>query len=251
MPRRSILSASEQARLLVPPDDPHDLIRYYTLSEHDLSVIRQRRGAANRLGFAVQLCYMRHPGVILATDVPPSAPLLRLVASQLKVAPESWAAYGRRDQTRRQHLVELQTVFGFRSFTMRHYRAAGQGLKSLAWQTDKAIVLAEALVADLRRQSILLPSIKVIERICAEAITRATRRMYATLTKTLTLGDQERLDALLNLREGTTVSTLVWLRQSPGAPNAKHVLEHLERLRVIEASACLPRSNTTSIRTAS
>ena len=171
MPRRSILSASEQARLLAPADDPHDFIRYYTLSEYDLSVIRQRRGAANRLGFAVQLCYMRHPGVILATDKPPSAPLSRLVATQLKVAPESWGCMGKRVQTRREHLVELQTVFGFRSFTMRHYRAAGQVLESLAWQTDKGIVLAEALVEDLRRQSILLPSIKVLERICARCQT--------------------------------------------------------------------------------
>src|SRR3954447_15192143 len=117
MPRRAILSAAEQAHLLAPADDPHDLIRYYTLSEHDLSVIRQRRGAANRLGFAVQLCYMRHPGVILATDKLPSAPLLRLVATQLKVARESWAVYRQRVQTRREHLVELQALFGFRSFT--------------------------------------------------------------------------------------------------------------------------------------
>jgi hypothetical protein len=64
--------------------------------------------------------------------------------------------------------------------------------------------------------------------------------MYATLTKTLTPADQEQLDALLNLREGSTVSTLVWLRQSPGAPNAKHVLEHLERLRAIEALGVSP-----------
>jgi uncharacterized protein DUF4158 len=49
MPRRSILSAAEHARLLAPPDDPHDLIRHHRFSEHDLSVIRQRRGAANRL----------------------------------------------------------------------------------------------------------------------------------------------------------------------------------------------------------
>ncbi|WP_428997391.1 DUF4158 domain-containing protein, partial [Pseudomonas aeruginosa] len=36
--------------------------RHYTFSESDLSIIRQRRGPANRLGFAVQLCYLRFPG---------------------------------------------------------------------------------------------------------------------------------------------------------------------------------------------
>ncbi|MBV8384935.1 MAG: Tn3 family transposase [Planctomycetaceae bacterium] len=235
MPRRSLLSAAERERLLAPPDDPNDLIRHYTLSESDLSVIRQRRGAANRLGFAVLLCYMRHPGMILGAGEPPFAPLLSLVARQLKVSPGCWAEYGQRDQTRREHLVELQAVFGFRSFTMRHYRRAVHDLDDLARQTDKGIVLAGALVANLRRRSILLPSVGVIERICAEAVTRATRRIHAALTEALTPEHRGRLDALLDPRGNSKVSTLAWLRQSPGAPNAKHLLEHIDRLRAIEA----------------
>ena len=68
------------------------------------------------MGFAVPLCYMRYPGVVLAAgDVPPPT-LLQLVAAQLKLSPEHWDAYGRREQTRREHLVELQTVFGFQPF---------------------------------------------------------------------------------------------------------------------------------------
>jgi len=235
MPRRPILSATERESLLAPPGDPDDLIRRYTFSESDLSVILQRRSAANRLGYAVQLCYMRYPGVNLGADEQPFAPLLSLVATQLKVPPGSWIEYGRRDQTRREHLGELQALFGLRSFTMRHYRLAGHGLDDLAWQTDKGIVLAGALVGNLRRQSILLPSLNVIERICDEAITRATRRIHASLTKALTPEHQRQLDALLNLRENSKVSTLVWLRQPPGAPNAKHLLEHIDRLKAMEA----------------
>ena len=52
MPRRSILSAAERESLLALPDNRDDLIRRYTLSESDLSVIRQRRGAARRSGQA-------------------------------------------------------------------------------------------------------------------------------------------------------------------------------------------------------
>jgi hypothetical protein len=53
MPRRSILSAAERDSLLAWPDTQDELIRLYTFSEPDLSLIRQRRGDANRLGVAV------------------------------------------------------------------------------------------------------------------------------------------------------------------------------------------------------
>jgi hypothetical protein len=157
MPRRSILSAAERESLLALPDTKDDLIRHYTFSDTDLSIIRQRRGPANRLGFAVQLCYLRFPGIILGVDQPPFLPLLKLVADQLKVGVESWDDYGQREQTRREHLVELQTVFGFQPFTMSHYRQAVHTLTELAMQTDKGIVLASALIEHLRRQSIILP----------------------------------------------------------------------------------------------
>ena len=116
MPRRSILSATDLANLLTLTEDDDEFIRRYTLSDTDLALIRQRRGAANRLGFAIQLCYMRYPGVTLTVETQPSERLLRLVAGQLKVASTEWSDYGQRAETRREHVLELQVVFGFRSF---------------------------------------------------------------------------------------------------------------------------------------
>ncbi|ADF64928.1 Transposase and inactivated derivatives%2C TnpA family [Enterobacter cloacae] len=203
MPRRSILSAAERESLLALPDTKDELIRHYTFSESDLSIIRQRRGPANRLGFAVQLCYLRFPGVILGADEPPFPPLLRLVANQLKVGIESWDEYGQREQTRREHLVELQTVFGFQPFTIGHYRQAVQLLTELAMQTDKGIVLARALIEHLRRQSVIVPALNAVERASAEAITRANRRLYDALAEPLTDVHRRRLDDLLKIaREG-------------------------------------------------
>ena len=178
MPRRSILNAAERKSLIALPDSQDELIRHYTFSESDLSLIKQHRGPPNRLGFAVQLCYMRYPGIMLTVDEVPDAALLRLVRQQLTIDSSAWADYAIRDQTRREHLVELQSVFGFQPFNMTHYRSEVHGLDELAWQTDKGIVLATALAQGLRNRRILLPSINVIDRICAEAITRATRRIY-------------------------------------------------------------------------
>ena len=94
------------------PDTKDELIRLYTLSDADLSRIRQHRGAANRLGFAIQLCYMRYPGIALTADVELDAPLLRIVADQLKLTGDIWNDYGQRAETRREHLLELQSAYG-------------------------------------------------------------------------------------------------------------------------------------------
>ncbi|HAT3689744.1 TPA: Tn3 family transposase [Citrobacter freundii] len=221
--------------MLTLPDAKDELIRHYTFNETDLSVIRQRRGAANRLGFAVQLCYLRFPGIFLGVDDPPFLPLLRMVAAQLKVPVESWNHYGQREQTRREHLVELQTVFGFKPFTMSHYRQAVHTLTELALQTDKGIVLASTLVENQRRQSIILPAMNAIERASAEAITRANRSIHAALADSLIPVHRQRLGELLKRKDGSKMTWLAWLRQSPAKPNSRHMLEHIERLKAWQA----------------
>ncbi len=235
MPRRTILSDAEFASLLALPDTEAELIRRYTFSDADLAVISQHRGSANRLGFAVQLCHMRYPGIVLAAGDAPPMSLLRLVAAQLKLSPEHWATYGKREQTRREHLIELQTVFGFRPFGKRHYHATVLSLEELAWQTDKGVMLATALVDKLRQQSILLPTPPVIERICAEAITRGNRRIYRVLNEPLINAHRRSLDRLLERKQDSKKTHLQWLRQSPGRPNSRHMLEHIERLKYLQA----------------
>jgi len=235
MPRHSILSVTERDSLLALPSDINDLVWQYTFSETDLSIIRQHRGAANQMGFAVLLCYMRHPGVILGVEDVPSAPLLRIVSRQLTVPVESWAEYGQRAETRREHLLELEKWFGFKSFTMSHYRQSVRSLTNLALQTDKGIVLANTVIENLRSQSIILPSMNTIDRVCAEAVTHANRRIYAVLTSSLSTEHRQRLDNLLKRKEGSTTTWLAWLRESPAKPSSRKMLEHIERLKILQS----------------
>lgn len=233
MPRRSLLSAAERDGLLALPLTRDDLIRAYSLNDADLAIIRQRRGAVNRLGFAVLLSYMRYPGIVLGVHDAPAPEILRYVCEQLNVS-ATWTEYLRRPQTREEHLVELQRIFGFKTFTVAHYQEAVSHLLGTASQTDKGIVLAEALLQYLRGRLILLPSIAVLERICAHAATRATKRLYRMMTEPLTAQHRRALDALLDPREGLNTTTLTWLRVSPSAPSAKHILAHIERLGLID-----------------
>ena len=81
----------------------------------------------------------------------------------------------------------------------------------------------------------MLPAPNVIERVCAEAITRANRRIYAALANPLSTLHHQRLDELLKRRDAGKTTWLAWLRQSPTKPNSRHMLEHIERLKAWQA----------------
>lgn len=231
MPRRSIWSAAERESLLALPADEDELIRQYTFSESDLAMIRQRRGDTNRLGVAAQLSLLRFPGQGLSAEADVPAVLLDWIGRQLGIDPTCWPEYAAREETRREHLLELRTYLGLGPFGLTDYRKALQSATELALQSDKGIVLAGSVLEALRRQRIVIPSLDVIERICAEAITQANRRIYAVLTDSLTTEHRRRLDSLLKRREDGKSTRLSWLRQSPVRPNSRHMLEHLQRLK--------------------
>ena len=62
----SIFSETELARLASFPEEipGDDLIRAFTLTGADRDLVAIRRGAANRLGLALQLCALRYLGFV-------------------------------------------------------------------------------------------------------------------------------------------------------------------------------------------
>lgn len=178
MPRRSLLTPAERAELFAFPGDEGEIIRRYTLSTLDLSVIRRRRGDHNRLGFAVLLCCLRYPGFILPPSAEPPFSLLAIVGQQLQISPSVWPQYAQRAQTRREHLVELQAWLQLTVFSAADYRRLAHPLAELARQTDRGPVLAAAMVDWLRQQRIILPTADVIDRLCSEALARGTRQVH-------------------------------------------------------------------------
>jgi TnpA family transposase len=90
MKKHEILSPQSRAALFDPPTDPTAIVRHYTFSQEDMALIRQRRRAANRLGFAVQLAYFHHPGRIIRVDEEPPEDMLIFIAGQIDAHPEDF-----------------------------------------------------------------------------------------------------------------------------------------------------------------
>lgn len=66
MGRRDLLSAEERRLLFGVPVERDALAQRHTFDPGDLELIHSRREDRNRLGFAVQLALLRHPGLTLA-----------------------------------------------------------------------------------------------------------------------------------------------------------------------------------------
>jgi TnpA family transposase len=233
MALRELLSSSQREVFEAIPLERAGLIEHYILSDRDLSLIRRRRGAQNRLGIAVQLALLRYPGRALLPSETPPAELLTFLARQLGLSASAWASYAERDETRREHLSELQVHYGLRSFSIGQYRSLSAGLMPTALQTNRGVVLVRAAIDELRRRSVIVPRLAVLERLCAEVILRSERQLYEILTAGLTGNQHSELDALLKPRDGAQVSLFTWLRSPPGAPTAQNILSHIGRLQHI------------------
>jgi Domain of unknown function (DUF4158) len=110
------LSDAERERLDSFPAQvvPGDLDRYFTLSRADRRQLPTTASPANRLGFALQLGALRFLG--FCPDDLSTAPeaVVAFVARQLDVAPGELGRYGRRGQTRTEHLRLIRRYLGFR-----------------------------------------------------------------------------------------------------------------------------------------
>jgi TnpA family transposase len=83
MPTKTILSPAQRAAIFDPSADRATVERLYTLDPDDLAQMARRRRGANRIGYAVQLCYLRHPGRgLLTSEAVPDA-MLALLADQI------------------------------------------------------------------------------------------------------------------------------------------------------------------------
>ena len=90
--------------------------------------------------------------------------LLAIEAAQSNISAALWDAYARRDKARRKHHRELVRWLDLKLFTRDHYKELSQWHVETATQTTKSTVLAKAVIDEIRRRRIVLPSVRVIER---------------------------------------------------------------------------------------
>ncbi len=234
MPRRQILSDRQRAALFDLPTDEATLLRHYTLADDDIEHIRSRRRTHNRFGFALQLCVFRYPGRLLQPGEFIPSEITEFLAAQLGIAPEDLTNYAHRAETRREHLADLREIYGYKTFS-------GQGARDLkTWLVREAetarsnLDLAQRLVEQCRQTQIILPGVSVVERLCADALVAAERKIDSLIAERLSETTKSQLDSLLTELVDERVSRFVWLRQFEVGKNSAGASRLLDRLEFLQ-----------------
>lgn len=234
MPRRSILTNRQRAALFDLPTDEASMLRHYTLADDDLKIIHARRRSHNRFGFALQLCALRYPGRLLSPgEVIPLA-ITRFLAAQLGLKPDDLADYAAREGTRREHLTTLRIIYGYKMFSGRGARDLKAWLEKEAETARSNEDLARRFVEECRRTQTILPGISVIERLCADALVAAERRIDARISSRLDNAMRDRLDGLLTEDVDGRISRFIWLRQFEPGKNSADMNRLLDRLEFLQ-----------------
>ena len=184
---------------------------------------------------------LRHPGRLLAPGefVPPA--VMDFIGRQLDLDGDELADYAVRSETRHEHLAELRRLYGFRSFS--GGAAREDRLREEAEPARSNEDLVRGFVDTCRRTRTILPVTTTIERLCADALVEAERRIEARIAERVPPGLRRDLEHLLEETADADMTQFVWLRQfEPGGNSADAAGPGLSAVFLRSAGPVIPGS---------
>ncbi len=232
---RELLTPEQRQALMQIPEDEWVLGTYYTFSKRDLEIINKRRREENRLGFAVQLAVLRYPGwpYTHIKSIPDS--FIHYISKQIGSSPSSLSLYPQRENTLWDHLKEIRSEYDFVTFTLKEYRMIFKHLHQLALENGDAIHLLHECINFLRINKIILPAITTLERMVWEARAMAEKKLFNTVSQSLTNEQKEKLEEIITSQHPSESNKTIlgWLKEPPGHPSPETFLKVIERLEYI------------------
>ncbi|MBS0503142.1 MAG: Tn3 family transposase [Proteobacteria bacterium] len=240
MAGKTILTPAQRTALFDPPSDLSTIERLYTLGTEELAEIFRRRRPANRIGFAVQLCYLREPGRALRADETPPMSMLGLLAEQLACTLSDFDLYADRSPTLREHRAQAEAWLGMRPFLAPDRRTLFEIAVDAAASTDRGEAIVMAMVRAMRDNNVTLPASDTFERIALVARARMRKSAYAGIARDLSAEQKDNLAQLLVAGRGPGRTTLTWLREYPESPSASNLASVIDRLEITRSLAIEP-----------
>ena len=232
---RRLLSSRARADLFGVPTDHEALVCHYLLTGDDIDLIRTRRRAENHLGLAVHISLLRYPGLGWSEDTIPPAELTAWLAEQLQISACSLDDYAIRRNTRHEHHAVAMRHLGLVPFGPEHVQQAEDIATTAAFAADHGVKIVETLIAELRKQHMVLPSVDTLERLAMKGRARARREAAAALFDVLSPEQRGHLQALLVSDPSVGQTRLTWLRGYPHSTSPASMTALLDRLNYLRS----------------
>jgi len=160
------------------------LTRYFQVDDTDHGLITQRRGDANRLGFALQILTVRFLGTFLPDPTAAPAIMVAHVAAQLDIADIGCLPrYLEREQTRHAHRAEIRAAYGYAEFGLPWSFRLIRWLYLRAWLgNERPSLLFDHATAWLIEHKVLLPGVTTLTRVVARVRERTARQTLRRLS---------------------------------------------------------------------
>lgn len=165
---------SEYGKFVEPPTTD-ELARCFHLDDHDLGIIQSKRGAHNKLGFALQLSTLRYLGTFIPQpfDVPDS--VIHTLMLQLHIDHEVVdASLYLKGSQRWDHMQQIRALYGYTDLSeMRIAFYFSRWLYTLCWSgTDRPSALFDKSQYWLIAHKVILPGRSTLERFIARLRSR-------------------------------------------------------------------------------
>lgn len=217
-----------------------ELSRRATLTEADLAEVHRCRRAHNQLGFAYQIGFVRlHNRFPVQRPFELEDELVVFTALQLGLDPALMDEYRRRQPTRSEHQQRIVEYLCLRRFDEDARRELEAFVFEAATRLEQNATLRKRAEEFLVEQRILRAAGSTVIRIVGEQRQRARDHIFGRVAEAIPADVVQKLEQLLVVAEGETVSPLQAIKANPGQPSVASMHVALRKLKSIEDTGVL------------
>ncbi len=210
------------------------MFRYFTLTPADVAFVDPGagRGAADRLGMAVLVSALPWLGFV-PDDVASAPPVaVARLAERLGLDPVALRGYGKRAQTRTDHLKSAARYLGWKHAAAgsREMKELGQFLLDRALEHDSPTLLFNLAREYLMSAKVIRPGAVTLAKMVGTARAGAGELTSQKVGHLLTLQVRQDLDLLMTYDAGLGMTRLAWLTTAAVEATASAVKTSIEKL---------------------